>query len=69
MVFLRVLVDEVDEIYGGMNVYFEYRLEVLWGIYLQFDMQLQGKILLFEFLSLMEIVKFNGNRDKMLIEN
>lgn len=69
MVFLRVLVDEVEEIYGGMNVYFEYRLEVLWGIYLQFDMQLQGKILLFEFLSLMEIVKFNGNRDKMLIEN
>lgn len=69
MVFLRVLVDEVEEIYGGMNVYFEYRLEVLWGIYLQFDMQLQGKILLFEFLSLMEIVKFNSNRDKMLIEN
>lgn len=69
MVFLRVLVDEVEEIYGGMNVYFEYRLEVLWGIYLQFDMQLQGKILLFEFLSLMEIVKFNGNRDKILIEN
>lgn len=69
MVFLRVLVDEVEEIYGGMNVYFEYRLEVLWGIYLQFDMQLQGKILLFEFLSLMEIVKFNGNRDKMFIEN
>lgn len=69
MVFLRVLVDEVEEIYGGMNVYFEYRLEVLWGIYLQFDMQLQGKILLFEFLSLMEIVKFNGNRDKMLIKN
>lgn len=69
MVFLRVLVDEVEEIYGGMNVYFEYRLEVLWGIYIQFDMQLQGKILLFEFLSLMEIVKFNGNRDKMLIEN
>lgn len=69
MVLLRVPVDEVEEIHGGTNVYLEYRLEVSRGIHLQFDMQLQGKTSLLEPLSLTEIAKLNGNRDKTLTEN
>lgn len=69
MVLLRVPVDEVEGIHGSTSMYLEYRLETTRGINLRFDVHLLGKTSLLEPLSLTEIAKLNGNRDKTFIEN
>lgn len=69
MVLLRVPVDEVEGIHGSTSLYLEYRLETTRGINLRFDVHLLGKTSLLEPLSLTEIAKLNGNRDKTFIKN